>query len=300
MQKIVFASLMLPRPSSETNALLLVESIRAFAGSLSQTPIWLFSPDDGQQSSSTLTDRLRALKVPRIPYPIDRNVRTFPFTEKVQAHAVAEARASGHTDLLAWIDANTVVLQDPQAFLLPEDRALGFRPVHHTLIGSRFEDPLDPFWTLIYQHCAVPRDRVFPMRTHVDNTRLRPYFNAGLLITRPETGLIRSWRDTFFQVYQAPAFQAFYQRDARYRIFMHQAVLSGIILATLTPTEMQELPPTYNYPLHLHEEDVTGHRPSGLEDLTTFRHEGFYEDPEWRTKMPAKAPLKQWIADRLI
>jgi len=300
MQKIVFASLMLPRPSSETNALLLVESIRAFAGSLSQTPIWLFSPDDGQQPSSTLTDRLRALKVTRIPYPIDRNVRTFPFTEKVQAHAVAEARARGHTDLLAWLDANTVVLQDPQAFLLPDDRALGFRPVHHTLIGSRFEDPLGPFWTLIYQHCAVPRERVFPMRTHVNNTRLRPYFNAGLLITRPETGLIRSWRDTFFQVYQDPAFQAFYQRDARYRVFMHQAVLSGIILATLTPTEMQELPPTYNYPLHLHGEDVTGHRPSGLEDLTTFRHEGFYEDPEWRTKMPAKAPLKQWIADQLI
>jgi hypothetical protein len=300
MQKIVFASLMLPRPSSETNALLLVESIRAFAGSLSQTPIWLFSPDDGQQPSSTLTDRLHALKVTRIPYPINQNVQTFPFTEKVQAHAVAEARASDHTDLLAWLDANTVVLQDPQAFLLPDDRALGFRPVHHTLIGSRFEAPLDPFWTLIYQHCAVPNERVFPMQTHVDNTRLRPYFNAGLLITRPETGLIRSWRDTFFQVYQAPAFQAFYQRDARYRVFMHQAVLSGTILATLTPTEMLELPPTYNYPLHLYGEDMSGHRPSGLEDLTTFRHEGFYEDPEWRTKMPAKAPLKQWIADRLI
>lgn len=299
MRKIVFASLMLPNPASETNARLLVESIRAFAGALAQTPIWLFSPDDGPPPAHALTDRLQALQVTRVPYSMDSTARAFPFTDKVQAHAAAEAKACGYTALLVWLDANTVVLHAPQAFLLPEDRALGFRPVHHTLIGSRFEAPLDSFWTLIYQHCAVPQDRVFPMWTHVDGTRLRPYFNAGILITRPETGLIRAWRDTFFRIYPAPAFHAFYQHDARYRVFMHQAVLSGVILAKLTPPEMLELPPTYNYPIHLYGDDTTGHRPSSLEDLITFRHEGFYEDPAWRTTMPAKARLKQWIADRL-
>ena len=300
MQRIVFASLMLPNAASETNARLLVESIRAFAGALAQTPIWLFSPDDGPPPARALTDRLQALQVTRVPYSLDLTARAFPFTDKVQAHAAAEAKACGHAALLAWLDADTVVLHAPEAFLLPEGRALGFRPVHHTLIGSRFEEPLDPFWILIYHHCAVPQDRVFPMWTHVDATRQRPYFNAGILITRPETGLIRAWRDTFFQIYPAPAFHAFYQHDARYRVFMHQAVLSGVILAKLTPPEMLELPPSYNYPLHLYGEDMTGHRPSSLEDLITFRHEGFYENPAWRTTMPAKAPLKQWFADRLL
>ncbi len=80
---------------------------------------------------------------------------------------------------------------------------------------------------------------------------------------------------------------------------MHQAVLSGIILSTLGTEEIQELPPTYNYPLHLHAQDVSEHRPSDLEELVTFRHEGFYEDPEWIRKMPAKESLKHWIAERL-
>jgi len=298
--KIVFSSSLLPRKSSEINALLLVESIRAFAGSLSQTPIWIFTPDYGKQPSQAITDRLRALKVKLIPYKIDKNALDFPFIEKVYGTSSAESVARGQTELLGWFDTNTLMLQEPKDFLLQDDKSLGFRPVHHTLIGSRFDEPLDPFWTLIYQHCKVPKDRVFPMMTHVDNTRIRPYFNTGLLITRPETRLLRSWRDTFVNIYRESSFQAFYQQDPRYRTFMHQAVLSGVILSTLTTNETQELPTTYNYPLHLHEEDVSDHRPSSLEELVTLRHEGFYEDVDWSKKMPAKKPLKQWIAKRLF
>lgn len=291
---------MLPTKSSEINALLLVESIRTFAGSLSQTPIWIFIPDYGKQPSRTITDKLRTLKAMLIPFKIDNKLLKFPFIEKVHVISLAESMVCGQTDLLAWLDTNTMVLQEPKDFLLQDDKNLGFKPVHHTLVGSRFDEPLDPFWTLIYHYCAVPKDRVFPMMTHVDKTRLRPYFNAGLLITRPEKQLLRYWRDTFFKVYREPSFQVFYQQDPRYRIFLHQAVLSGVILATLTTNELQELPTTYNYPLHLYEQDITDHRPSCLEELVTFRHEGFYKDSDWSKKMPAKKPLKQWIAKRLF
>jgi hypothetical protein len=167
-------------------------------------------------------------------------------------------------------------------------------------MGSRYDEPLDAFWTLIYRYCNVPETRVFPMMTHVDGTRIRPYFNAGLLVTRPERHLLQGWHDVFFRVYQEPSFQKSYQKDERYAVFIHQAVLSGVILSTLETGEIQELPPTYNYPLHLHAQDVTDHRPSCLEELVTFRHEGFYADPEWINKMPAGEPLKQWIAKRLI
>ncbi len=138
------------------------------------------------------------------------------------------------------------------------------------------------------------------MTTHVDGTRIRPYFNAGLLVTRPEKHLLRVWRDTFFKVYLESSFQEFYRQDERYRVFIHQAVLSGVVLSTLESDEIKELPPKYNYPLHLHAQDVTANRPLCLEELVTFRHEGFYNDPGWIRKMPAKAPLKEWIAERLL
>jgi len=298
-EKLIFTSIVFPSRPSETDALLLAESIRAFAGSLSQNPIWCFVPEYGKQLSAAAKDRLLALNVTLIPFKINCEILQFPFTSEVLATALAESVAYGKTEFLAWLGTNTIVLQEPKDFLLQNGKNLGFRPVHHTLVGSRYGEPLDPFWTQIYRYSNVPKDRVFPMTTHMDETRIRPYFNAGLLVTRPEKRLFQVWRDTFLKVYQEPIFQEFYQQDERYEVFIHQAVLSGIILSTFATNEIQELPPKYNYPLHLHAYDVTDHRPICLEELVTFRHERFYEDPEWMNKMPAKEPLKQWIVERL-
>jgi len=216
------------------------------------------------------------------------------------AAAQAESMASGQASFIAWLNPNTIVLQEPRDFLLHDTKTLGFKPVHHILLGSRYNEPLDSFWTLIYSYCKVPENRVVPMMTQVEGEKIRPYINSGLLVIRPERGLLSAWRDAFLEAYQEPEFREFYQQDERYVIFIHQAMLSGVILSMLPTEEMQELPQTYNYPLHLHAEDITGTRPSGLEELVTVRHEGFYKDSNWSKKMLAGELIKQWIADRLL
>ncbi len=298
--KLVFASIVFPDRSSETNALLLAESIRAFAGSLSHAPVWFYVPQNGKQLSTIATNKLSVLDVTLVPFDVDEEVLRFPFTGHSIAAARAESMALDQANFIAWLNPNTIVLQEPRDFLLQDNKTFGFKPVHHTLLGSRYDEPLDSFWTLVYSYCKIPEGRVVPMMTHVEGEKIRPYFNSGLLVTRPERNLLRAWRDAFLEAYQEPAFREFYQQDERYAIFIHQAVLSGVILSILTTEEMQELPQTYNYPLHLHTEDITGNRPSGLEDLVTVRHEGFYKDPDWRKKMPAGEPIKQWITERLL
>lgn len=297
---LVFASTVFARRGSETNALLLAESIRAFAGSLNLAPIWFFTPEHGERLSEAASERLHALDVTLIPFDVDPEVGRFPFTSEAIAAALAESRACGRADLLAWLNSNTIVLQEPGDLVINEGKSLGYRPVHHINIGPRYDEPLDPFWTEIYDLCEVPEDRVFPMRTHVDGLTIRPYFNAGFHVTRPEGKLLSVWRDAYLGVYQEPVLKEFYRLDGRYRVFVHQAVFSGVILSTLARNEIQELPLSYNYPLHLHGEDVTENRPSGMEELVAVRHEGFYEDPGWFEEMPAEEPLKGWIAEHLL
>jgi hypothetical protein len=299
-ERLVFASTVYPSSRSETDSLLLAESIRAFGGSLDQAPIWFFTPEVKNQISAAFKKKSLTLGVSLIAFKIDDQILDFPFAGDVFAAALAESTVLNQSRLLAWLGANTFVIQEPKALLLPDEKLLGFRPVHHTLIGSRYDEPIDGFWKLIYHHCGTPATRIFPMTTHVDGTRIRPYFNAGLLVTRPETRLLQDWRDTFFRIYQEPGLQSFYQENDRHKIFLHQAVLSGVILSKLKLSQIQQLPTTYNYPLHLHTQDVTHNRPSCLEDLVTFRHERFYTDPEWTNRIPAKEPLKQWIAKRLL
>jgi len=276
--KLVFASIIYPTKSSETNALLLADSIRTFAGSLSRNPILYFTPESRKQLSSVAKDRLVSLNVKVLPFKIDFETLQFPLAGDVFAAGVAESTVYGQTDLLAWLGTNTVVLREPEAFLLQKEKNLGYRPVHHTLVGSRYDAAIDEFWTCVYQYCKVPQDRIFPMETHIDGARIRPYFNAGMLITRPQKRLLQSWSKIFFDSYQKLPFRRFYEKNDLYKIFIHQALLSGIVLSTFETDELAELPSTYNYPLHLHAKDVTDHRPSFIEEVVTFRHENFYDD----------------------
>ena len=291
---IVFLSVVFPDPAAEARALLLMESIREFAGSLCQEEIWCFYPRIEKQLSPMFEERMHDLKVELLPFDIDSDLLRFFFGGQLKTLALAESKARDQFEILAWLDANTLVLQEPANFVLPGNKQLGYRPVHHTLIGSRFDEPLDPFWTRIYLSCNVSQDRVFSMKTHVDGVTVRPYFNAGFLVTRPENGIFQAWYDLFTDVYQSPEFERFYNQDKRYRIFIHQAVLAGVILSRMPAEDIQELPRDYNYPLNLYQEDITDNRPSRLEELKTCRYESFDEDLK-SLKIQTGETLRQWI-----
>jgi hypothetical protein len=298
-ERLVYVTITYPEPGSEKNTLLLIESIRAFAGSLAQAPVWCLVPQYGKRLSSATEAKLDALNATIIPYDIELDVARFFFAADIRGAQVAESIAVDKTDLLAWLSSNTIILKEPGAFILPDGKSLGYRPVHHTNVGSLYDTAPDPFWTLIYEYCSVPEDRVFPMKTHIDGQTIRPYFNAGIIVTRPENGLFKNWHDTFFNVYREPALNNLYDQDQRYMIFVHQALLSGIILNAFRQDEILEFPDTYNYPLHLHKDDITENKPNLLDELVTVRHEGFYNDPDWKQEMPASDSLKQWLAETL-
>lgn len=268
-----------------------ISSIRQFAGILSESPIWMFTPKSEEEIPPHLNERFSSLNVKIIPVSVKPDYRKFPFATYVSVTAKAESFAQNRTEILAWLLTDTLIINSPSHFLLPQNKTLGYRPVHHTLIGSIYNDPIDPFWNLIYEKLEVTEKNVFPMKTHVDHNILRPYFNAGFLVVRPKTGLLNSWWDSFTDLYCDPSFNEFYKQDERYSIFMHQAVLAGVILSTKEKGELQELPFTYNYPLHLYHESPPEYRPEKINDLITAR----YENVEWLKKVPIQEPLKSWL-----
>jgi hypothetical protein len=295
----VVGTVVYPSRTSEINTRLLIESIRTFGGLFSGIPIWCLVPRIKSKVSSQFRDLCDAANCHVRLFETPPGALRFPFAADVAGAAHAEEKARNTFDLLVWLGVNTIVFQEPRRFMLSNQACIGYRPVHHRNIGSRIDEALDPFWSSVYRICKVPSDRVFPMKTHVDGKTLRPYFNASSIVIRPKRGLFASWRDVFFAAYQQQEFEKFYKQDEMYAIFMHQAILSGIILAMFRSDEMIELPPTYNYPLHLWNHDVTESRPRRLSDLTTARHEGFYSDPNWRENIPEGDDLKNWLENRI-
>jgi hypothetical protein len=294
LNRLLFASLTLPN-GIDAESVLLARSIRSFASALAGSAIWLFVPEPSDLLAPAAWQALAELDVAIYPAGLDSAALAFPLAAKVFAAAAAEERAAGQASLLAFLDADSLILQEPSALLLPASASLGCRPVDLALIGSRWDQPVDPFWALIYEHCGVSADRQWPVTTAVDQQVLRAYANAGLLVVRPERGLLRRWRDTFARLYLLPEFEPFYRQNPLYRIFMHQAVLAGVLMASLTADDMAILPPLVNYPLHLHARYPAATRPTSLNEVITCRYDTFFEDPNWRQAIHIDVPLRTWL-----
>ncbi len=292
---MIYAATVYPRENSETNALILANSIRQRAGSLSECPIWFFTPFYGKALSEQTERLLEDLNVHMCEFIMDNELVRFPFMADAHAAALAEEEAQGRTEVLAWLAANTIIVRTPFAYVLDRGVSLKFRPVHHQLIGSSYNQPIDDFWKLIYEECGVKDTDLFPMQGHIDGAKIRPYFNAGSIILRPELGLLGKWRDEFLRIHNQSEVSEFVQRDDHYAIFLHQAVLTGVILSSVEREGLVELPNLYNYPIHLYSEDCTENRPKLVDKCVTLRHEGFYNDTNWYEKIESSTAFKDWL-----
>jgi hypothetical protein len=102
----------------------------------------------------------------------------------------------------------------------------------------------------------------------------------------------------FRSLYRHPDFRRFFENPS-YRVFMHQAVLAGVVLSSFSPTQLYELPESYNYPLHLHADYPIEFRPVKLNDLVTCRYETFDELKKTLAYIAVDEPTKRWILSRI-
>lgn len=234
-----------------------------------------------------------------MPFEIEPAAQGFPFSSKVFASAATEQLAANEDELLVWMDPDSIIFQEPEVLLMARERLLGCRPVDHVLIGSPYDQPADAFWRTVYQTCGVSQECLFTLTTSADEVRIRPYLNAGLLVVRPEAGLLRAWCGRFHEVLQAGIFEPFFDQDILYRIFLHQAILAGITLAALAKQQIEILPHLVNYPLHMHQAYPPARRPARMNDLISGRYDTFFEDPEWPCLFPSEEPLSGWLSRQL-
>ena len=301
MKDLIFA-FMMSSGEAEQDALRLARSIRTFGGEFSFNPIWMLSQRMEEDLSETTRQELYSIGARLITFDMDLDGSNFPFATYVTAVGIAEGLAQGEASFLVMMAPDTLVLQAPTEFLLQAGKSLGGCSVHLKLLGSGFDEPIDEIWGLIYRHCQVDVDKVFAMQTIVDEQAVRAYFNAGLLVVRPERGLIRGWQSNFEHLFRLPEYKAFYQRNELYKIFMHQMVLAGSILSRLKPEEFQQFPFELNYPLHLHTRVAAARRPASLNQLVTCRYEDFSEffgNPDLDGLIHIDKSLKTWLQVQL-
>jgi hypothetical protein len=296
MEQITFASLA-ASPASFGKIRVLLDSLKDFGGELFKAPLVVLHPENLDVAGEK-TGLLRLPDVQMIPFRISREEMDFPLAVVAIGAAAAERAVAGKAENLVWLLEDTLVLKSPSALVLPARSQYAYRPVHHTNIGSVWKSPPNDFWAAIYRHCKVGQNHLFPMDTCVRDNTIRPYFNAGCQVTRPQNELFSRWSESFRRLYRHPDFKPFFANPL-YRIFMHQAVLAGVVLSSFSPAQLYELPESYNYPLHLHAEYPPEFRPTQLNELVTCRYETFDELRKTLGFMAVDQPVKAWILSRI-
>ena len=284
---------------SEQEAVLLVKSLRRFGGGHSNSPVHIYTPRNRVFSGDNLA-LLSQLNVQMHLLELPDSVLEFPFASKVLAAGIFEAQEMNHSEMLVWMDRDSLIINDPEALILPPGKILGCRPVDHQLIGSTWNQPPDNFWETIYNIFELAEERVFPIYTTVDRQQIRPYFNAGMLIVRPQARLLQTWSDEFISTFQKKELTVFYNNNVLYQIFIHQVVLSVVICKLLEREQLYQLPYNVNYPLHMHSKFPPDSKTNSLNELVTCRHDGYFETKDWQSTITIHEPLKSWLNQNLI
>ena len=279
----------------------LAESVRAFAGKYSDAPVWVYVPANLAEKADDALREFRALDVEIRTTDTPEDAMWFYYAGKVFAAGLAEAAAEELAAVLVWMDEDTIVLQEPADFALSAGIGFAYRPVMHNRSGSLYDDPPDSFWSRVYEKLSIDSGSLFPMVTPADRQTIRAYFNAGLLVVRPEHGILRKWGESFKILYRDSVLAEICREDVNKRIFLHQTALVGAVLNTLDKNAMSELSDRYNYPMFFKKMFGAMSEFESIDDVVTLRYDVYFRkpDPDWADQLKGSAHLISWMKERL-
>jgi len=295
LEPIAFASIA-EDPSDFPTIRILVESLRTFGGKYKDASFRLYVPQS-LLAAEGAGEAWKKLAVELRPFVAPVEAAWYPLASWPYAAAKAEAEAEGRAEILAWLGPDTVMLDEPGEMILPVDAALGYRPVFHRNINPLFAEPLDGYWQRAYAVMKVREADLFTMVTPADGDAIRPYFQAGCLVVRPEKGVLRKWLEYFKSLAADTAIRAMCEKEGKQRTFTFQVALTGAVLNHLSKNEMLLFSERINYPIFF-KEMFGGQRDfRDLSGVVTMRYEHFFNEPpvDWDRHLLGPAERIAWL-----
>ena len=275
-------------------ARILADSIRSFGGDMSGCPIKILETRPEETPCSSLEGP--GIEIVTIAVP--PAVSSYEYGDKVYACKVAEESAGPDVRTLVYLTADSLIVAPPVLFSLDEPFDAAVRPVHIKNVGLGARAAPDGFWRGVYDAAGV-EDVPATVVSFVDQEHIRAYFNSAAFAVRPSAGIFRRWYECFEALVADAGFQAGPCRDARHRVFLHQAILSTLIATSLDPKRVRVLPETYGYPYNLHGEVAPERRAAAMDDLVCAIYHDRSIDPRCAVDIGMSGDLRQWIASRL-
>jgi hypothetical protein len=246
----------------EAQTLLLFDSIRLHTGRFRDCSLYALSPRAGHTISRHARRRLNDLGAHYIDTILNTESPEYGSANRVAAAAHIED--TRRHDILVILDSDTLFLREPCEFILPPHIDVAVRPVDVKGMSTGGpKDSFDTYWRNLCRFCGVDYDEIPWRESFVDRQQIKANYNGGLVVVRGGLGIMRRWADFFFRSIRqglwpnsnGSSFRAgagWVEPGVGKLWGSNQAALSLAIWST--SRRVWELPPIYNYPLHLHDQ----------------------------------------------
>lgn len=290
-----------------TEAILLIESLRRFGGSLANAPVYTFNPRGRGGLEAAVLDRLRGLGVVHSEERLNDRFSDYALANKIFVAAHMERHAS--EEILVCLDSDCVILREPNEFLLEGGYTVAATPVWDIGIGA--EGPTDPasaFWMRAAMVCNFSKP-LPEVETVLSRKQVWLYLNSGLVVVRRTAGIFEEWRRCFEAMFSDGAIQRLLRFHSADQVgygpafFLEQAALTFAVAPHFE--NLSVLNPRYNCPLH-HRAALQAAYPGErfeLEDVVQFHYNRIFHMvgalSAIRPQLAPQSEEYQWLDVRL-
>lgn len=245
----------------------LVRSLRRFGGSLSETVVWICVPAELLAAA----EEVRQWSTEILAFTTPQELTWLPYSAKPFAAARFESRFEAQSETIVWMDADTIIFDEPLELAIESGCELAYCPVMHNRSGALYDHEPDDYWRRIYELLKLDTGLLFPMVTPADQQRIRAYFHVWLIALRPARAVLRQWEKDFTALARDPKLISMCREDRTRAVFLHQTAFTGAALHTVPKTSMRELSARYNYPILFHRQYDSTYPFDTIENVVTAR-----------------------------
>jgi len=276
----------------------LIKSVRELSGTYRSSEIYVVTTDAEELPCTSL----RQDGVDVLPLEMERAFLDFPLALKAFAAAQVEKKVADTVATLIWLDPGVMVLNSLAALDLDGEFAAAVRPVTlaNTIAMPPQSEP-DGYWKPIYRETGIDCKTLPLLETVADEVKIQPYYNCEVFSFNPGLGIAKEWARLLGRFLKDENYQKTACTTFLKRLFLHQAVLSAVIVSKAKPDRIKALPLTSGYPFNQHDRLSASKKAASLNDLSVAIFDYAWENiPAWMKKIKIEEPLHQWLFDTYL
>jgi len=271
----------------------MIRSIRANAGEYRNCKVYVVLAQPDEASGNLLAgDNVELLSVEADSIFLD-----YPLAIKAFAASYVEQEVREKIRTLVWLDPGVIVLNSPESLDLKGKYDVSVRPV--SLVNNIGLQPgVEPndYWSPIYKANRLDYRTVRTIETIVDAVQIQPYYNCEVYSINPRLGLCKEWAAQLEDLLRDESYQTNTCTTPQRRLFLHQAILSGIIASRIKADRIKALPLTSGYPFNQHDRLAEEKKVSSLNEVSVVIFDYAWSSiTAWMDMIRIDEPLRSWL-----